>query len=583
MTHVLDAVEHESTSMTKANDTSALKQLLIPDWINDYLLCRSMSEEMSVRWVCVNHYPADQLDLIRALNNIENVSFDITENNLSFNGEIDSAKISRICDIFAKGLRLYKTNLSKLKASESAVEQLRRTLSQASLIDIYYYHYASKKLSGSEKSNIKTVLTLCSEIITSNPQVKYLNITVCNQDSEIYHEIVDVLKSTQNVRSLDYQVPMIAKDFIHLMSVLHKNRILTTLILQKQTLSLENVQAIATLIRSSRTLTDLTLGETKLIDEGMQIIIDAICANSIMKQLSMGRNELSDESVPSIIHLLHTCPSLTSLNVSFNAITVLGARWIFEELETNQTLLHFNISDNNLSVVHVQLWAKHKSEIVSISELVGRMLLKNTTLCTLDIGNITVPDDELKPIADVLSKNRSLAYLKMSVNKYSSTGCKQITDVVPWNCTLIGLNLDGSRLNEMALQKLSDILQKNDTLRCLDLGSCNIDDIGLSSLIKGLETTRVLSHINLSVNKLSSQGAIALGDALRTNKTITYLDIHYTKIGDDGAKAIADALSENHKLTYIRVSDNEITDIGGQAMVHALQSNDTLCHLDITR
>ena len=134
MTHVLDAVEHESTSMTKANNTSALKQLLIPKWINDNPLCRSMSDEMSVRWVCFNHYPADQLYLIRVLDNIENVTFDITQNSLSFDGEIDSAKISRICDIFAKGLRLYEINLSGLEASKPAVEQLGRTLSQASLI-----------------------------------------------------------------------------------------------------------------------------------------------------------------------------------------------------------------------------------------------------------------------------------------------------------------------------------------------------------------------------------------------------------------------------------------------------------------
>jgi len=130
-----------------------------------------------------------------------------------------------------------------------------------------------------------------------------------------------------------------------------------------------------------------------------------------MKTLNVSRNELSDESAPLITQLLQACSSLTSLDVSSNNITVIGARLIFEELETNRTLMHFNIGYNNLSVDHARKMAKYTSSIIGVGDLIARMLLKNTTLCTLAIKNIKISDNELRPLAEALKENRTLAHL----------------------------------------------------------------------------------------------------------------------------------------------------------------------------
>jgi Ran GTPase-activating protein (RanGAP) involved in mRNA processing and transport len=581
LVQVLDVAEHELGTVKKASDTSELKDLIMSDRFHEYSLCRSITPELNVRWVCMNHYPVDQIKLIHELNDIENVVLDINESSFKFTGEIDSAKTSHICDIFTRGFRLYCVKLSKLKISASSLQRLTRTLSQASLITIYYDHYAMMKPSDSEKLEIESLSKSCNEIIASNPRLKNVNISVGGKDSERNDAMIGTLKSNQSLRSLKYGLQMTSKDVTQLISMIEKSQIFTTLELAQHALPCESVQTIAALIRSSRTLINLTLSSTKIMNEGMQMIVDAICVNPIMRNLKVWRNELSDESVPLITHLLQTCSSLTSLDVSSNNITVLGARLIFEELETNRTLLHFYIDYNNLSVDHARKTTKYTGSIIIVGDLIARMLLKNTTLCTLDISAIGVSDNELRPLAQSLTKNRTLAHLTLGRDRYSSVSCKQIGDVLHWNCSLIELDLDFSALDEVGVQKLSEILQRNNKLRYMNLSQCDIRNNKISILAEALNYNRALTHLNLSLNGSTSVCAEVLAHMLRINKSITHIDIGFNQIGNDGVKAIADALFDNHTLIYIGMESNKITDIGGQAIIDALESNGTLLHLDI--
>jgi Ran GTPase-activating protein (RanGAP) involved in mRNA processing and transport len=578
---VLNAIATEPVIMTKVYDPSALKELLISRLLEEYCLYRSITAEMNVRWVCINHYPVDQLNLIHELRDIENVELYINKSSLRFTGEIDSTHISRVCDVFTRGLRLYRIYLSELKASPSSLRQLTKRLSKASLINIYYSRHMSEEPSDSEKLEIETILKLCNEKIASNRQLRHIGICTNKTYSQWNDGIIDALRSNRSLRTFSYGVKMTSEDITRLMSMFEQKQLITTLQLCDHALTSKNGQTIAAFIRSSRTLTTLTLSRSEISDERMQIIVDAICANPIMKKLNVLGNNLSDNSAPLITHLLQTCSSLTSLDVSWNKISVIGARLIFEELETNRTLLHFDIRNNNLSMNHARKTTNYNDTIIGVGDLIARMLLKNTTLCTLDISKIEVSDNELRPLAEALVKNRTLAHLKLGGDKYCSTKTKQITDVLHWDCSLIGLDLSNSLLDESGIRKLSEMLRKNNKLRYLNLNWCNLDDKRISIVAEAFKKNRTVSHITLTGNNLTNVGITELADAIQINQNITYFNIGWNKIGDDGAKAIAQTLFDNHTLTYIDISSNEIGDIGGQAMAHALNSNRSLARLDI--
>jgi hypothetical protein len=407
---VLDIAEREIDTVQKASDTSKLKDLMMPDWSDEYSLCRTITAEMSVRWICMNHYPADQLNLMHELDDVQEMVWNINQNSLRFTGELDSAQISRVCGVFVRGLRLYSIDFWQLKTSASTLQQLTRTLGRTSLISLRYSRYVIGKPSDIEKLQIDTLLKLCNEIIASNSGLKHVHIDISNEYSPKDDRMVHVLESNKSLRCFSYGLQMTSKDVHQLMSTFKKNQVLVRLDLSNHKLASQDVQTIAALIRSSRTLINLSLLDTEIMDEGMQIIVDAICDNPIMKQLRLWRNKLSDESAPLIIHLLHTCSSLTNLDVSSNNITVLGARLIFEEIERNRTLLHFDISWNDLSVDHARKTTNYQGPILGVGELIARMLLKNTTLCTLDISDIEVSDNDLRPLAEALLKNRTLAH-----------------------------------------------------------------------------------------------------------------------------------------------------------------------------
>jgi Ran GTPase-activating protein (RanGAP) involved in mRNA processing and transport len=577
----VNAIAAEPVIMTKVYDTSALKELLIPSLREEDYLYRSITTEMNVRWVCLNHYPIDQLNLIHELRDIQNVELNINESTLRFTGEIDLTHISHVCDVFTRGLRLYRIYLSELKASPSSLQQLTRRLCTASLIAIDYSPSMSKEPSDSDKLKIETVLELCNETIASNRQLKHVNISINKRYSQSNDGIIDALRPNRSLRTFSYGLKMASEDITRLMSMFEQNQLITTLKLSNHALTSKNVQTIAAFIRSSRTLTNLRLSSSEISDEGMQIIVDALCANPIMKKLNVLRNNLSDNSAPLITHVLQTCSTLTSLDVSWNKISVFGARLIFEELETNRTLLHFDISNNKLSLDHARKTTNYNGTIIAVGDLIARMLLKNTTLCTLDISRIEVSDNELRPLAEALVENRTLAHLKLGGDKHCSKKTKQITDVLHWDCSLIGLDLSNSVLDESEIRKLSEILRKNNKLRYLNLSRCNLDDKRISIVAEAFKKNRTVSHITLAANNLTNVGIAALVDAIQINQNIIYFNIDFNKIGDDGAKAIAQTLFDNHTLTCIDVRSNKISDIGGQAIAHALNSNRSLVHLNI--
>jgi hypothetical protein len=183
--------------------------------------------------VCISHYPVDQLKLIRELDDIREVKLDISTGSLTFIDNIDSTKMSHICSILARGLRLHRIDLSSLESSASALKQFTKTLIRASIVDICFFRYLSDETTDSEKLQIENVLALCNEIIASNRRVKYVTMQVNDIYSRKTVGIVDALRSNGTLHTLSYGLATTSEDMSQIISALEKSQVLTTLELKK--------------------------------------------------------------------------------------------------------------------------------------------------------------------------------------------------------------------------------------------------------------------------------------------------------------------------------------------------------------
>jgi hypothetical protein len=126
----------------------------------------------------MKHYPTDQLDLIHELDEIQVVTLNTNQSCLRFTGEIGSVKVSHVCSVLTRGLRLYKIELWHLKPSASGLQELIRTVCGASIMRISFSRYLSDRSSDSEKMQTEDLLKSCYQIIASNPRIKHASMEV---------------------------------------------------------------------------------------------------------------------------------------------------------------------------------------------------------------------------------------------------------------------------------------------------------------------------------------------------------------------------------------------------------------------
>ncbi|CAF3462159.1 unnamed protein product [Rotaria sp. Silwood1] len=544
---MMDILNRVESSPITAEDTLNLKNLVVPEWTTIGNLYRSVTKDMTIRWVCKRHYPADQSQLIRRLRDIEGISFDEQESEMTISGRLDPTQMSRLTATLQRGLRIYTLNYVY---HSPPLDQLNKAFCRASINTVCHHGFLSDD---NDKSNMDRIQKLCNQVITSNVFVRQAKVTDGGGWSRKRAGIRDALKSNNRLRSFTFSGSMTNQGITEIMATLKTNMVLTTLRFKDRPLPPHGAETFAELIRSSGTLICLTLSNTMLKDEGLHVIIDAVGANPIMQTLELSFNRLHDKSSSYIGYLLKVCTSLRNLDISYNEFSAIGARRIFDKLKLNQTLVHFNIGLNNLAVRSGKQTMPSKVSPVNGGELIGAMLADNNTLITLDITHVNMSDFGVQGLAEGLLKNRTLTHLNLTSNKIFDVQRRAILDAMHSNYTLLSLDLSHNDMDDGSVVRLGEMLRINKKLRYLRVKACLIEDSRMYSLVRALQDQLTLTHLDLSKNK----------------------------IGDDGATMIADILSKNNTLIYLNISENRITNQGIQTIANALEMNITLRHLDI--
>nr|DBA19360.1 TPA: hypothetical protein GDO54_015211 [Pyxicephalus adspersus] len=278
-----------------------------------------------------------------------------------------------------------------------------------------------------------------------------------------------------------------------------------------------------------------------------------------------------------------------------------------------------NFKDDVMELLATILRAKDCAiQKISLSEnqlgnrgvkVLGRALMVNSTLCSIDLHGNSIGPSGAKALAEVLKNNQVLQTLDLQNNQIKSEGVQYLAQSLLLNRKLMALNiqkngigwegaeslavslkenqvlqelwLSSNTLGDQGASALAEALTKNLSLVTLDLKSNSISNQGLKSLTIGLSQNQSLKHLNLRENSISIEGARALAKALRTNTTLTHLDLTANLLHDEGVEAMSGALRENRSLDTLHLQWNFLRVGSARSLADALRVNKCLRCLDL--
>jgi Ran GTPase-activating protein (RanGAP) involved in mRNA processing and transport len=319
------------------------------------------------------------------------------------------------------------------------------------------------------------------------------------------------------------------------------------------------------------TMTYLDFSCNNLNNSLICIIADKIKNNNTLKSLKLNKNYFGDNEGDAIAKALCENTTLTYLDIRRNHIENFTGQF-GKMLEKNNTIRSLDIGYNILG----EAGGKSIIEAICI----------NTTLTSLNLEFNNLDSKTGDAIANMINKNTTIEKLNLASN-WLGVIVSIIADALRVNKTITELNLNSNNLLGDGVQEISDALLMNTTIITLDLSSNRIGEKGALAIAKLVRmnktiTTLILSNNFLRRNSLDKETGIKeIADALNENKTITELDLEHNKIGIDGIKSIAKVLCKNKKLKKLNLEHNKLRVEGARIIAEALCNNTTLEYLNL--
>ena len=228
----------------------------------------------------------------------------------------------------------------------------------------------------------------------------------------------------------------------------------------------------------------------------------------------------------------------------------------------------------------------HFSHLYSEPELLSPLYLAlrvNTSLTSLDLGYLSIGDEEASSLSEALRVNTSLTSLDLSDNSIGVEGASSLSEALRVNTSLTSLDLVKNSIGYEGASSLSEALRVNTSITSLELSENSIGVEGASSLSEALRVNTSLTCLYLWENSIGYKGASSLSEALRVNTSLTTLHLSKNSIGDKGASSLSETLRVNTSLTTLHLSKNSIGDEGASSLSETLRVNTSLTSLYLSK
>uniref|UniRef100_A0A914VZF3 Uncharacterized protein n=1 Tax=Plectus sambesii TaxID=2011161 RepID=A0A914VZF3_9BILA len=320
----------------------------------------------------------------------------------------------------------------------------------------------------------------------------------------------------------------------------------------------ETAVALAELLEYYDSAVKLNLSFNQHIGlRGWQAIFRMLKNSPCLQTINLRYTSLNERSIPILARALRTEPTLTCLHLENCALTGKSMLLLVCALKANTTLRELYLGENSLGPND----GAHLYQLIT----------GNTGIQMLDLRNNQLQDTGLRHICDALrdpdcSKNGSLSALVLWNNRLTSASMDSLGRALLENTKLETLNIGCNNLSSEGMQHLKNALVRNRTLQRLGLQATKLSCQSAIVLAECIADNPTLVRVDLRDNPdIKSAGLLALHLAMRINTGITSLNLD--KACCQTASSKVKEYSEQFKEYY-----DEILEFCDRNRLNALQS-----------
>eukprot|EP00002_Diphylleia_rotans_P007466 TRINITY_DN1700_c0_g1_i4.p1 TRINITY_DN1700_c0_g1~~TRINITY_DN1700_c0_g1_i4.p1 ORF type:complete len:222 (+),score=60.66 TRINITY_DN1700_c0_g1_i4:74-739(+) len=183
----------------------------------------------------------------------------------------------------------------------------------------------------------------------------------------------------------------------------------------------------------------------------LQLVSSVLKSSSSLTvtEVNLSDSFIGDIEAMSLAEILTKNLHLTSLHLAKNNITAIGLRPIIEVVRTKPHFVNLNIACNKVGDVGAEMIAR---------------LLRSRDITHLNIGMNEITHEGMKPIAEAIRINRSLALLNVECNELGVEGMSTLIEAVKTSTTITSVRAIGNVKgveNSGLMTQLETICTKN--------------------------------------------------------------------------------------------------------------------------
>ena len=335
---------------------------------------------------------------------------------------------------------------------------------------------------------------------------------------------------------------------------------------------------IASVIMRNSSLEDLRLRNNKLMTDGIITIAQSLCYISTLKILDINTNQITDEAVDVLSKVISSNTGIEHLCLGDNNFQA-GIMKVLKVLKTVRMLQTLDINDNNIpykvfdettNLAHTSKY--HASHLKSGGNIVEALCL-NTNVKSRSFNDISIKQNKVSVIADVISSNTSLQNLWLKGNNLNSDKIIMIAKSLSNLTSLNRFDLRSNQITEKAVDAINSLILRNDTLQELYLGDNDLR-AGVLTIVASLQNVSTLRNLTLDNNSIPDKMCVNLVNFI-TNVNLELLDLSFNCLQLSG-KFVVQGLSKINTLTSLYLSNCYMTDKAANSLATAIKSNCSL-------
>jgi Ran GTPase-activating protein (RanGAP) involved in mRNA processing and transport len=323
-------------------------------------------------------------------------------------------------------------------------------------------------------------------------------------------------------------------------------------------------------------LADVIAGRPE--DEALRVLssMSSALRGHVLEEIDLSDNALGEKGVRACFALLIPQPTLRRLLFCNNGISAAAASVIAQEIvlqngkETQSTLTEFHFY-NNMSghdgCVAVANVLAHCKELTVLryasaragpeaSEQMARSVNAHLSgLTSLDLSDCSFEDDGAAQLAEAISKQPKLQFLKLRDASLCAEGAEKVVKALASsNIQLLELDLSGNELMDEGITALAPLLKAQAQLKVLRLDENEVTSDGLKQFVAALSGSSLpaLEELSLCGNEITAKGAIAVVDTFVPSKAaLARLELDTNMISDKGVEHIKASLARQGKASIL--------------------------------